>query len=158
MRADLAVAFCQQGDLRKGVQALTELTSQLDNLLKSDPGDAEIKKRLVFAFNASAWLRATSWDESIRSGASAVEFASKNYDLTGGKVPALLDTLAAAYAESGRFPEAVSWQKKALLLGMNDLGFVVIASRRLTLYEANKPYREPKPERRTATTSSPSRQ
>ena len=63
--------------------------------------------------------------------------------MTNWKDAALLDTLAAAYAESGDFDAAVKWQKKAMDLLPKD------AERdrkdygsRLELYRAKKPYRE----------------
>lgn len=56
--------------------------------------------------NSLAWLLATSSDASIRDGNRAVELANEAVRLSRGKDPTYLRTLAAAYAESGRFVEA----------------------------------------------------
>src|SRR5262249_34877013 len=48
-----------------------------------------------------AWLFATYPDSKSRDGTEAVRLAEHACDLTERKIPALLDTLAAAYAEAG---------------------------------------------------------
>jgi hypothetical protein len=66
--------------------------------------------------------------------------------LTQWKDPNLLDTLAAAYAEGGRFDEAVKWQKKALEHPDAFPGRAIDSVKaRLKLYEAGQPYHEPRP-------------
>jgi len=55
-----------------------------------------------------AWLLATSSDASIRDGAKAVELAQQAVSLSGGKEPLFFRTLAAAYAETGRFSNAIA--------------------------------------------------
>ena len=57
--------------------------------------------------NALAWLMATSPEASIRNGTEAVELAGRANKLVGGKVPEILDTLAAGYAEAGDFSAAM---------------------------------------------------
>ena len=63
-----------------------------------------------------AWLLATSPDASLRDGFKAVELAQRAARLSGGSEPGFLDTLAAAYAEAGRFPEAVKTAEEARTL------------------------------------------
>ena len=55
-----------------------------------------------------AWLLATYPDSKSRDGAEAVRLAERACDLTERRILALLDTLAAAYAETGDFPRAIS--------------------------------------------------
>ena len=57
--------------------------------------------------NNTAWVLATNPNASVRNGMEAVELAERALKLSGGNEPAILGTLAAAYAEAGRFPEAV---------------------------------------------------
>jgi hypothetical protein len=50
-----------------------------------------------------AWLLATSPEATVRNGAEALKLAAKAVDLSQGKDASMLDALAAAYAETGRF-------------------------------------------------------
>jgi hypothetical protein len=65
----------------------------------------------------------------------------------GKDEPGTLDTLAAAYADAGRFADAVTAARKAeelaLAAGLKDLAADI--HKRLLLYQAGKPYREPGP-------------
>jgi len=55
----------------------------------------------------------------------------------------MLDALAAACAEAGKFPEAVAAATKAAALARPRQGPLAQAiQRRLKLYKAGKPYRE----------------
>ena len=90
--------------------------------------------------NELAWLQATCPDDEARDGAGAVKNATKACELTAWKNAAHLDTLAAAYAESGDFGHAVGFEKKALSLApQTDKADLEI---RLQLYKSRKPYRE----------------
>jgi tetratricopeptide (TPR) repeat protein len=55
-----------------------------------------------------------------RDGAQAVALAERAVRLTGGRQPAVLDALAAAYAEAGRFSEAVDIAGQALQLARSQ--------------------------------------
>ena len=68
------------------------------------------------ALNNLAWVLATCSQASLRDGNKAVELAQRANQLTGDANPVVLHTLAAAYAEAGRFPEAVKAAQHALQL------------------------------------------
>ena len=91
------------------------------------------------AYNGLARLWATCPEAKYRFGKKAVESAKQALKL-GPKSANHMDTLAAAYAESGDFAEAVRWQEKAL----EDPGFKNDPDmrRRLELYRDKKPYRQ----------------
>jgi tetratricopeptide (TPR) repeat protein len=87
---------------------------------------------------------ATSPNAKRRDGKTAIEFATKACELTSWKDPAYLDTLSAAYAESGDFDAAVKWQTKAIELLTNE-GEKDAYRTRLKLYQERKPYHLPIP-------------
>jgi superkiller protein 3 len=87
------------GLLRKG--ALKEAMAQYSQAVALAPEDPHSRSNL-------AWLLATSSDASIRDGAKAVELAQQAVSLSGGREPLFFRTLAAAYAETGRFSNAIA--------------------------------------------------
>lgn len=101
----------------------------------------QIEPDYAGAFNAQAWLLATCPDSRYRDGKKAVKAALRACELTGWKPPEYIDTLAAAYAESGDFAKAIEFQKKAMLL-YNDAADKQSCVGRLSLYEVGKPYHE----------------
>lgn len=76
----------------------------------------------------------------MRDAAQAVQLAKRCCDLTGYDRPPTLDTLAAAYAESNQFDEAIQWLNKAIKL--TPLADQAELKKRLELSKASKPYRE----------------
>jgi tetratricopeptide (TPR) repeat protein len=90
------------------------------------------------------WLYATCPDQSVRDGKKAIEHATKACELGGWAHPDHLSTLAAAYAEAGKFKDAVHWQTEALkMTGPLTPEAVEDMEQRLKLYEAGKPYHQP---------------
>ena len=100
---------------------------------------------LAGALNNLAWIQAASSNDGLRNGTEAVRLAERACELTHYHEPLFIGTLADAYAEAGRFPEAVTTAEKAEQLaaaaGLKDLA----AKNRqlLKLYRAKKPYHEP---------------
>lgn len=100
-------------------------------------------KRPAGKFNEIAWLRATCLDEKMRNGKIAVEFGTKACDLSKWKEARYIDTLAAAYAETGDFESAVKWQQQALqMLEEAPLPNMPELRARLALYQQHQPYRD----------------
>ncbi len=94
-----------------------------------------------YPYGARAWIWATCPDEKHRDGQKAVASATKACELTKWNDPKYLETLAAAYAETGDFESAVKWQTKANDLRDNDEDKTDGESR-LKLYQEKKPYRD----------------
>jgi tetratricopeptide (TPR) repeat protein len=105
--------------------------------LAADPNHVPTLRR-------TAWLLATAGDPALRNGALAVQLAERADRLTGGRDPAVVDALAAAYAETGRFPEAAERAERAARLaseqGKPELAPALKA--RAALYAAKSAYRE----------------
>jgi tetratricopeptide (TPR) repeat protein len=85
------------------------------------------------------WLLATAPNEEDRDGKLAMEYANHACELTQWKNTECLQVLAAAYAETGDFLEAVQWQSKALELAPQSRK--PTARQRLELYLRKQPYR-----------------
>jgi tetratricopeptide (TPR) repeat protein len=96
------------------------------------------------ALNDLAWIRATAPQAELRNGLEAVRLAERACELSGGKEARFLGTLDAAYAEAGRFAEAIATAEKAreLALAAGDKGIAAAAGQRLTLYRKQQPYRQ----------------
>ena len=103
--------------------------------LQLEPGDLPV-------LNQTAWVLATCPQASVRNGAEAVGLAERALQLSGGREPAVLDTLAAAYAEVGRFPEAVETARRAQTLAtqQNKGPLAQKLTARIALYEAKAPF------------------
>jgi 4-amino-4-deoxy-L-arabinose transferase-like glycosyltransferase/Flp pilus assembly protein TadD len=99
IRRDLALAHLGTGD---GAQAIVELREVVR--LAPDAHGAAVRL---------AWLLATSDDEAQRDGAGAVALAERVVSALGAEDPVVLDTLAAGYAEIGRFAEAAALAERA---------------------------------------------
>jgi len=68
------------------------------------------------ALNGHAWELLTSPDEKLRDVKTALALASKAAEASKPESPAILDTLALAYARNGKFREAVDTQQRAIAL------------------------------------------
>jgi len=114
-----------------------EALAQWREALRVDPN-------FVPAMNDAAHALAASPNASDRNGAEAVKLAERAVQLSGARNPVYLDTLAAAYAEVGKFPDAVAAEHKALDLaaqqhhGQLEDGLKA----RIKLYESQQPYRD----------------
>jgi tetratricopeptide (TPR) repeat protein len=98
--------------------------------------------------NEIAWLRATALASDLRNGAEAVRLAEHACSIGGEKQPMLIATLAAAYAEAGKFPEAITTAQNALSLARSssDAKTAGLVENLLTTFQSNQPYREePRP-------------
>lgn len=103
--------------------------------------------RWLQARESFAWLLATCPDDKLRNGRKALEvMAQKIMELAkyGDGYPPVMDTLAAAYAETGDFERAISLERALLGLEIEHGGLSdkcrAAAKSRLALYEAHQPY------------------
>lgn len=160
-------AWCEAGDPARGIQACSDLIESgretITNLAVahsnrgisySDKGEfdraiadyeraLELNPNLASAMNSLAWDLATMPSASRRDGARAVELAEQALAFNK-REPGFLDTLAAAYAEAGRFADAVRIQTTAveLLRQAGNVPAPVIEDfqSRLRLYQNNRPF------------------
>jgi len=108
----------------------------------------EIKPDYTDVLNNLAWILASSSDATLRNGVNAVEFAERAVKLSNSQSPEFLDTLAAAYAEAGRFPQAQQTARRALDLATQQDKPALAKSiqAKIQLYDTQTPFRETKGE------------
>jgi cytochrome c-type biogenesis protein CcmH/NrfG len=102
-----------------------------------------LKPDFAPALNNLAMLRASCRQPEFRDGRQAVQLAEAACRLSGRRNPSFLGTLAASYAEAGRFGDAVKTIQEALALarasGADNL--LAIQTQMLQQFRAGKPYR-----------------
>jgi len=103
----------------------------------------EINPGQFHVLNDLAWLLATASDPSLRNAAQSVALAAKAGQLSGGVNPAVLHTLAAAYAAEGNYGLAAATARRALELAAQQKQDTLAAAlqQEIKLYEANMPLR-----------------
>jgi len=131
VQADLALRFGGYGMAARAIEHYQEAL----NLLPDQPP----------VLNNLAWLLATGSDAKFRDGKRAVHLAEHACELTHYQNAILVGTLAAAYAEAGRFDDAVETAEKAITLATARGNKALAAKNRelLELYRAGKAYHEP---------------
>jgi tetratricopeptide (TPR) repeat protein len=140
----LAVAPADE-DVRVNLASLLVRLGRTDRAVDVLREGLEHAPRSTPLRNALAWHLATAAAPGIRDGEEAVRLASAASAAVGGRDANLLDTLAAAYAEAGRFDEAagVARQARARALADGDARLAAEVEARLAAYEAGRPHREP---------------
>jgi tetratricopeptide (TPR) repeat protein len=125
-----ATALAHTGKTR---EAMSEYASAL--LLQQDFPDA---------LDGLAWILSTASQPDFRNGTQAVPMAEQACILTGNSDPKKLKTLAAAYAEAGRFPEAVKSVQSArdLAVSAKKTELAGKCDAMLQLFQQAKPWRE----------------
>ncbi len=113
-----------------------EAVAALRAAIERYPGNASL-------LNALAWLKATSGTATVRDGAEALRLAQEASRLEPDDSN-YLDTVAAAYAEAGRFEEAVATMDRAIALAAGNAPTAVPTLRfRRDLYASKRVFRMP---------------
>jgi tetratricopeptide (TPR) repeat protein len=126
---NIAEAYGSQNQLAKAVKYFLKALDQR-------PDD-------VALLNKAGWILATAADPAARNGHEAIALAEHAVQLTERHDASSFDTLAAAYAEVGRFDDAIAAGTEALALARarGDQAFPEELTQRLALYKAHKPIR-----------------
>jgi tetratricopeptide (TPR) repeat protein len=129
--------YCQFGLALAHLHRTREAMSRLAHSLLLQPDFPDALDRL-------AWILATAPQSEFRNGEEAVRMAERACELTGHKQARFLATLAAAYAEAGRFPEAVSTAEQAreLAAAAGQKETTSYYESLLNAVKADKPWRE----------------
>ena len=113
-----------------------EAMAHIETVLADNPMDGEAKKSL-------AWILSTCPDERLRDGQRAVRLAESASRSTEKNDPTVEATLAAAYAEAGRFPEAVETAENARqVASASHAASLPLIDRELSLFRSGLPFRD----------------
>ena len=139
----LAIAYANADRLDDAISAAQRACD-----LSSETGQTYLLQKnhetLAMYLNNFAWVLAAGTDAKIRDGKQAVQLAERACELTHYQKTMYLGTLAAAYAEAGRFDDAILTAEKACTLA-SELGEPNLLKRNrelLELYRAHRPYHE----------------
>jgi tetratricopeptide (TPR) repeat protein len=160
----LASALSETGDLSSAAQHLgyvmmlrpeleqahARLRQLLVSLAKQPDGSQRLRDIGTNApdsprmLDELAWLLATYPDSKSRDGGEAVRLAERACALTKRRIPVMLDTLGAAYAEAGDFQRAISAIKESLnrAYSSGDTDAIKLSENILASLSANRPYRQ----------------
>jgi tetratricopeptide (TPR) repeat protein len=130
-RNTLGTALIQQGHVREAIQ-------QWQEALATQPENGNAASNL-------AWVFATSPEDSIRDGTRAAELGEKALRISAGKIPMIYKVLAAAYAENGRFADAIETAQRGAELATSQ-GNPALAAElesNIALYQSGRPLRDP---------------
>ncbi|MFC1813394.1 tetratricopeptide repeat protein [Thermodesulfobacteriota bacterium] len=137
INSDYAGAYYNLGKIFANQGKTENAILHFQKALQKDPDMAQALYNL-------SWIGATSEDDKFRNSIEAIKLAEKLCKLQNYSQPLSLDALAAAYAEAGRFKEAVLTARKGLELalkaGPKELALGL--ENRLKLYHAGRPYRQ----------------
>ena len=106
--------------------------------LELSPSDGNAQSNL-------AWALATAPEHAVRDGRHAVELAESVMKLGGGANPILHRTLAAAYAEAGRFDDAIATAERGRVLAEREhnRSLATELAANLERYKNHLPLRDP---------------
>ena len=129
-RTNMALALVKLGDAHEAVRQLREA-------IRHSPQAFE-------PYNELAWLLSTHPDPGVRDGAEAVRLAEHAARLINRQNPFVMGTLGAAYAETGRFEDAIRVSRDAIRLVDERYppALADIIRNNIRLYEQGRPARE----------------
>ena len=127
----VGTVLVQQGEIKAGVE-------EWQKVLQIQPDNGNALSNL-------AWVFATAADDSLRDGPRAVQLAQQAVRISGGRIPILFRTLAAAYAENRQFPEAIGTAQQGIELAKSqgNLSLAAELESSIALYQGNRPLRDP---------------
>lgn len=135
------------GDVRTNLGEIQARAGRIDEAIATWRDALERDPGLAYAANNLAWVLATHPDDRLRDGEQARRLAERATALCADQDPAVLDTLAAAQAETGRFAEAVATAQRAAALarasGHPEQARAIES--RSALYARQRPFRDSAP-------------
>ncbi len=131
LRPSYAEAFFNLGHVAVRRADIKTAAANFRKAAASNPG-------WPLALTTAAWVLSTAADLDVRAPFEAAQLAERAAQLTARSDPRVLDTLAVAYAASGRFEDAMQAAREAL--GKADGGLAKDIAMRLALFERREAY------------------
>jgi len=130
-RNTLGTALIQKGYVKEAIE-------QWQEALAIQPENGNAASNL-------AWVYATSPEDSLRDGTRAADLGEKALRISAGKIPMIYKVLAAAYAEDGRFADAVETAQRGaeLATSQGNPGLAAELQSNVALYQSGRPLRDP---------------
>ena len=118
--------------------------AQVEEAIAHYQAALEIQPANAGFLNNLAWVLATYPKPTVRNGPQAVALAQQAERLSRGNNPAILGTLAAAYAEARRFPEALATARRAfeLATAQTNAAQAAVLQANIALYQSGSPLHE----------------
>lgn len=129
-RLKLAATYMSKGDRASAIEQYRQLLGHYPNSVE--------------CLNNLAWILSTAPQDGLRNGAEAIQLGERVMAMGGTNSFAALDTMAAAYAEAGRFSDALRAVDSGIPLADAEGSSAAARMRmRRELYRSQQPYREP---------------
>ena len=134
----------RHGEVRTNLGELLERSGRVEEAMAQWRQALARNPQLAYAANNLAWTLATHADPGLRDGGEALRLALHSAELTGHTDAGVLDTLAAAQAETGRYDEALATARQARerAAAAGDVALADAIDRRAALYAAGRPFRQ----------------
>ncbi len=125
---NLGCAFISQGDFNRAISFFNQAIKVYPDYIK--------------AYNNLAFTLAAHPDPAVREPNKAIYFANRAIQLQRHTDPAILDTLAVAFASAGQFDKAIATTEKALQMAVSykKTKLADELRSRLDLYRKGQPY------------------
>ncbi len=131
MHNNLGVALLKAG-------RISEAAAEWRETIRLQPGKLATQISL-------AWILSTAPDPALRDGSGALELARQAFRAGGERNPMVFRVLAAAYAETGRFPAAIKAASEGAqgAEARGQPGIAALLQGDIELYRQNIPLRDP---------------
>jgi tetratricopeptide (TPR) repeat protein len=132
-------------ELWRRLAAIRAMQGKPEEAVKAYREALRLKPEWPAALRDLAWLLATNPNAVVRNGTEAVKLAEHANTLLPNPDPMFLEALDAAYAEAGRFEDAIKTAEKVRQLATALQPIADRAAQRIALYREGKPYHETAP-------------
>jgi len=141
-QAENAMTFVSQPEVMNQVQLAAQLEAEgkIEEAIRQYRNALSMDSNNPVALNNLAWILATTDKPKLRNVEEAVQFATRAVKQTDYRQPLFMETLAAAYAQAGQFPQACEMAQAAGILAWvtGQMEMAAHDRKMLSLYSSGK--------------------